>query len=84
MSGRSINAADLRRRAELAERAGKMRAAALWPEEARKLAAKLDALDACLDVLRRGDPETCKREGLEQCTDEEWDAAIAKADEAMR
>lgn len=41
------------------------------------------ALRACVDVLRRADPVWCEVMFVEQVTDAEWDAALARVDDAL-
>lgn len=41
------------------------------------------ALRACVDVLRRADPVWCEVMSVEQVTDAEWDAALARAEDAI-
>lgn len=36
-----------------------------------------------VDVLRRSDPDYVESHGVEQCTDDEWDAALEKAEDFL-
>lgn len=41
------------------------------------------ALDAACDAMRRSDPVYCCVMGVEQVTDAQWDAALARVEDAL-
>lgn len=49
----------------------------------RQLDAKEAALVAVVDVMRRSDTEYCGAHESEPVTDDEWDAALEKAEDAL-